>query len=355
MTIVEFSPEFSLALDCCRSHFGGASESDASAVDWARFVQLVRFHRIQGLAWDFLSTSRILVPTAAQQALREDAAAIAAANLRAAVECRRLLGAFEAAGQPILFLKGLALGVLAYGSPSLKSGIDIDVLVDPAQLTEAAAILGQLGYGREAGNGRRPIDAWHKQRKDSAWTWAGTSLVVDLHSRLTDNPRLLSGITVHSPRQLVDVGGGIRLPTLAHDETFAHLAVHGASSAWFRLKWISDFAAWISSLAEGELEKIYRRSLQLGAGRAAGQALLVADALFASLADSPSLHTELCDDRATRVLVRAALAQLRGTREPTAHFGGTLRIHWTQFLLLPGPRFKLGELARQARAAVASR
>lgn len=50
---------------------------------------------------------------------------------------------------------------------------------------------------------------------------------------------------MESARQLVEVACGIELPTLARDEPSAHLCVHGASSAWFRLKWITDLAALI--------------------------------------------------------------------------------------------------------------
>ncbi|MES2136796.1 MAG: nucleotidyltransferase family protein [Pseudomonadota bacterium] len=355
MGVVEFSPEFMLALDCCSAHFRDGSRPEAKIldVDWSRFVDLVRFHRIQGLAWDLLSSSGGHMPTQAAQALRSDAADIAAANLRAAVECRRLLNAFEAAGQPILFLKGLTLGGLAYGNASLKSGVDVDLLVDPAQLAPAAAILAELGYvgARDSAS----LAAWHQARKDSQWSKPGTGMAVDLHTRLTDNPRLLPGITVHSQRQMVDVGGGIGLPALALDELFAHLAVHGASSAWFRLKWISDFAALVSPLSASEIDRLYRRSQELGAGRAAGQALLVADRLFKALDELPELRAELSADRRTLLLTSAALKQLAGTREPTSHAGGTWRIHWTQFLLLPGLGFKLAELTRQARAALSSR
>ena len=51
---------------------------------------------------------------------------------------------------------------------------------------------------------------------------------------------------------------------------------------------------------------------------------------------------------------RQALRQLAGSGEPvepTSIPGGTLRIHFTQFFLLPGIAFKVSELLRQARAA----
>jgi hypothetical protein len=160
---------------------------------------------------------------------------------------------------------------------------------------------------------------------------------------------LIPSIDVHSPRQLVEVTPGISLPTLAGDELFAYLCVHGASSAWFRLKWIADFAGLLARFAPAEIERLYDVSQQLGAGRAADQALLLADALFGSLAGT-SLEPRLRRDRPSCWLAAAAYRQLVGNtdcREPTEVRLGTARIHLAQLPLMPGLRFSLSELARQ--------
>ena len=98
----------------------------------------------------------------------------------------------------------------------------------------------------------------------------------------------------------------------------------------------------------GKIERFYRRSQQLGADRAAGQALLLADTLFDLLDPLPHLREELASDRSTRLLCRAALRMITdGTREPTARLLGTFAIHWTQLLLAPGFGYKMSELRRQ--------
>jgi hypothetical protein len=253
---------------------------------------------------------------------------------------------------PLTFLKGLTLGALAYGNPALKSAIDIDLLVDPEHLGKAAAVLRecdfQLVTPRESARDRTLLK-WHRTWKESVWTKVSPPLQLDLHTRLADNPRLIPGIDVHSPRQLIDVGDGILLPTLATDELFAYLAVHGASSAWFRLKWISDFAGFIHS-APNDVETLYRRSKELGTGRAAGQGLLLADRLFGSLTDSPRLADELRGDRVTARLFRIALRLLTAElAEPTERRWGTLPIHLSQFGLSAGVGYKLTELSSQVR------
>jgi len=146
------------------------------------------------------------------------------------------------------------------------------------------------------------------------------------------------------------------MPTLADDELFAYLSIHGASSAWFRLKWITDFAALIAGRPPEELERLYDQSQRLGAGRAPAQALLLADALYGSLREAPALKLKLQNDRGARWLAKIAFQQIAGRAEPvepTSRPLGTAAIHYSQFLLLPEARFKLSEFMRQARAAFA--
>lgn len=345
-----WSAEFALALDCCRWNFRSERAEPigiAKSIDWGRFLQLARFHGIEGLAWNSLKTATL--PDEIGAALKKAASAIAANHLRASSESQRIFAKFQAEGVPILFLKGVTLARLAYRDPTAKAAIDVDVLVDPTDLAETAGLLRQCGYRlvapRESPDDR-VLRAWHRSWKESVWA---DGLQLDLHTHTADNRRLIPSITVHSPRQTVDVGGGVRLPTLADDELFAYLSVHGASSAWFRLKWIADFAGFLQGRQAATIDRMHRRSQELGAGRASGQALLIADALFGTLNGNTALREALEADRAARDLARSALRQLTGEPvEPTSRRGGTLNIHRTQFALLPGLSYKLTELSRHA-------
>ena len=348
-------PEFRLLVECCRRAFtaddGGRIERLTAAVDWNRFVRLARFHRVQGLAWTALQAGTVAVPDAVAGALSADSREIAAVNLGIAAEAGALRAAFDRAGIPLLFVKGVTLGALAYPTPMLKMGWDIDLLIAEADLAGAAGLLIRHGYRRTIPEAARDLARWHHRRKESVWSRPDEHLHVELHTRLSDNCRLIPAIGVGSPRREVAVAEGIALPTLARDELFAYLCVHGASSLWFRLKWITDLAALLSAEPPAEIERLYRRSQELGAGRSAIQALLLADDLYALLCDS-DLGERLERDRAGRRLADAALRQLAGNadaREPTDVRFGTFAIHWTQLLLLPGPGFALGEAARQLR------
>lgn len=360
---VHRAPEFNFLADCCRSNFRVHERTVRSFpddLDWALFVRLARFHRVQGLASRALVGQSPDAPPGVADALASDSAAIAALNLTAAHESAMLLRTFESAAIPLLFLKGLTLGALAYGTSSAKAAFDIDILVPADALESSARLLQSLGYSLiepthgDLGRLRR----WHRLRKESLWAKQGTPIRVDLHTRLSDTSRLIPSIDNGSPQQTVDVGNGIVLPTLADDELFAYLAVHGAWSAWYRLKWIADFAALLAPLSSAEIERRYRRSLELGGERCALQALLLGDALFDSLANNEPLRSELRRERAAEMLCRAALKQLAGRSEPvepTAVRLGTAAIHRSELFLAHGLGFKLTELARQGFVALANK
>jgi Uncharacterised nucleotidyltransferase len=355
------SREFRFVVRCCQSAFADPAACGAfpkaKGLDWSRFLRLARFHRVQGLVWKGISGGKSQVPASVSEALAADAIAIAATNLHVALHCRTLLADFMQTRMPLLFLKGLAVGTLAYGSAGVKSAVDVDLLIAPDELDCAAELLDHRGYILTIPKGDRArLRQWHGVRKESVWIAPDSGVQIDLHTRAADNPQMIPTISADSPARLVDVGNGIELPTLGPTETFAYLAVHGASSAWFRLKWICDFAALLADKSPNELDALYRKSLRLAAGRAPAQALLLADRLFGTLADNAALKTKLLRDPTSRLLYRAALAELAGRPEPiepTSRRLGTLRIHWTQFLLMPGLRFKGSEFLRQARVPLA--
>lgn len=345
------APEFQLLVACCRCSYATGGEEEvlrgSTHIDWLTFLHLLRRHRVQGLAAQAFYRLRVSPPDSIAAEIAKDVAAIAEANLRSAAASIRLKERFGGAAIPLLFVKGLSVSALAYGDPFVKMSADIDILVDAVDTDSSAELLRDLGY-LAAVPADRPtleISRWHRRHKESIWTKLGGA-AVELHTALSDQPALIPGIGTASPRQMVEIGRGRRLPTLNSADLFAYLCVHGASSAWFRLKWIVDVAALIHAMG-GDIQGHYRAANARGAGRAPAQALLLADRL--SLLRLPdALRSEIGADGAARRLVEVALAQLLNPREPTQRRFGTASIHWSQMLLLPGWRFKFSEAARQA-------
>src|SRR5688572_4574903 len=121
----------------------------------------------------------------------------------------RLKRAFDAGGVPMLFVKGISLGELAYHDISLKAGWDIDILVPPERVADAAALLEEAGFRLISPGpplGRERLTLWHGFWKESIWR-DSVGVHVELHTRLADNRALIPGIDWSSPRQDVAVMG----------------------------------------------------------------------------------------------------------------------------------------------------
>ena len=162
------------------------------------------------------------MPDQPRAELSAEARSIAATNLAIAAECRDLLADFERSGIPLLFIKGLTVGALAYRAPLLKMGWDIDLLIDP----------GRPAVGVRTAPGTRLCGAPAAQRRGTsimAYAKQGIRLVpsgsfyIELHTRLADNRRMIPGVDVHSAaaiggdqarRYATDPGRGrtVRLP-----------------------------------------------------------------------------------------------------------------------------------------------
>lgn len=353
-----FSKEFRLVLACCRWPVtpkvrDGVAEA-AAGVDWEQVERIARRHRVEGLVWNALRDAAVEVPAGTAQALAASATDIARQNLFIVHECLRLDALLKQAGIPVLFLKGVTLARLAYGTVGLKRGWDIDFIVPPDFAQAAAELLREAGYECTlpgAGHSAAGIAAWHRNSKESVWNHVTKEVHVELHTSLSDNGRLLPELSATSAWQEVEVAAGRGLRTLEQDRLFAYLCVHGASSGWFRLKWIADLAAFLAARSPDEIERLYRRAREFGAGRSVAQGLLLSARLLGVELTS-TLEAELTADRVNRWLVKSAIGLITGPNEATElHHRrlGTVPIHLMQLALLPGWRFKLSEASRQLR------
>lgn len=346
-----------MLLACCRWPRSADREAAIQrevrrGIDWTLFDKMVARHRVEGLVHDGLASAGIKPAAEVGKRINGVAAAIARQNLQFAAESMRLKARFEQAGIPFLFLKGLTLNILAYNTLAIKYASDIDVAVDPEAYSDACAIMPELGFSRlEPGPDVGPdeIPAWLARRKHTIWGNAASHVVVEVHSSIVDNPLLLPTVSVHSPQRQVAIGGGVSLPTLGKDELFAYLCVHGSAHAWSRLKWLADVAALLKDEDEAEVERLYRRSIELGGGRTAAQALILCSDLL-SMPLRQDLKRELRSDRTTAYLVGLAIKSINASG-PVVELDelvlGTVPIHIGHFLMGRGWQYKAREFRRK--------
>ncbi|WP_034157442.1 nucleotidyltransferase domain-containing protein [Sphingomonas sp. ERG5] len=342
------SPEMRLVAACCRWPATPARDAVVTAaaigIDWRLFAKLVARHRVVGLAYAALSSAGVTVPGTIARSLMTRVAQMAEQNRILAVESVRLQVMLEVAGIPSLLVKGAPLAQLAYDSLALKHAKDIDLLVRPEDLATALALVRADGYQlwlpARALSERQLRDVMRHSR-DIALIHRERRVQLELHWGLTDNPRMLAGLSASAATQTVTLGKeGPGVRTLGPDDLFAYLCVHGAAHGWIRLKWLADVAALVGQGAPDEIDRLYRAAVARGVGECAAQALLLAQMLL-DLTVPLALAEELGASRRVRKLVAVALDIMVGPgaeREIGDRRFGQAKLIRARFLLSRGWR-----------------
>ncbi|HXQ52402.1 MAG TPA: nucleotidyltransferase family protein [Stellaceae bacterium] len=352
-SLADLPREFALAASCA---IWPQSERRAEAVrqaagdmgDWDLFLHIVARQRIQGLAYDGIVAAGVEPPSRILATLRADAQALARQSLFMAAEALRLRGAFADAGIPVAFLKGTTLAMLAYGSLGIRHSKDIDLLVPEERLVAGNALLERAGYRRTTPSirlSKGKVEIWSRTFKNFTYVHDGKRIEVELHWRLADNRRLGPTRSLGSLRD-VPIGDAATLPTLEDGDLFAYLCLHGASHAWFRLKWLADIGALLHAekRSDGSMRFL---SPARGFERPVVQALLLSRRLLGTTLPE-RLASEAQSGMVPRLLVAAALfAMTRGgaVAEPYDLAFGQSWINLSAYLL-GGWNFKLEQLRR---------
>jgi len=281
-------PEFFIAVACSRwppseTRSNCIRAAAKAPVDWERFLGIVERHRIWGLARQGLTQAGVALPAEIDRALNAKTWAVSRRNLAHAAETARLCWLFREAAIPAVFVKGVTLSVLAYGDIAIKHSRDIDILVSPARVLEARAVLERAGYAL-----KYPLPALTETqlalslRHGKEWEFLREvgELTTELHWTLTFNGSLMRDVDVSSPLAGVRVGDA-EIPTFRIEELFVYLCAHGAAQhSWSRMKWLADVAALLATIPSADIEALYRAAQRRGSGRCAAQALLLCERML---------------------------------------------------------------------------
>ena len=350
-------PEFRLIAACAMwppsdRRMQAINAALSEPLDWPRALRVARRHQVVGLVHDALTRLRADVPPEIVQEIRTEATTLVRDNLDMAQEALRLQRLFDDANLPVLFIKGAALAILAFGNLGLRYSQDIDLLIPYESLPAATTLIARAGYRRFD----PPYDINDAQlrdllplRKDIGFIHEVTGVRVELHWRLFLNSHAFAETSIMTASRVIPVTGAAGLRTLGEEDLFAYLCMHGALHWWHRLKWLADVNGLLASKSDRDVELLIRGAEARGAGRAATQALLLCHRLLGT-----PLPARLTDMRANGVTARwlektalKALTTGRGEQDPHFTRFGTTRGSVSTILLGSGWRYKLGELAVQ--------
>ena len=276
--------------------------------DWTETARLIARHRVQGLASPtLLKVSGGAMPVDLKTSLIRATMLAVQAQRKQMDLLLRVLTALQQKGIRALALKGGMLGHCYMARPELRLSNDIDVLVDPARLDEAEAVIAGFGYYRYV-----PAEDWRpawlvhyrKWAKDSAFLPHEGGPMIECHWRLFNNWKLLplDFETLWQNRRIERVHD-VDVPMMGDAQQLVYLAVHGAFHAWFRLKWVADFAAVFCAMTPEDHREVAALARRLGVAPLYDHAMSLTERLFA---------IPLTDEERARVSAAPGRAALDG-------------------------------------------
>lgn len=226
--------------------------------DWSEAIEFAQHHGlIPRLCWN-LRSYQIKVPESASLELLNRANGAQALRLSAVLV--QTVGILSEHQIPVVAFKGPSLASLLYANVSLRSYGDLDLLLLPEDVKRARIALQERGWA---------------VTEEFADVHDGSFLETQCEIGFVRNETLIELQWALAPRFFsldlplrdmirravtVEVVG-TPIQTLAADDLFVALAVHGAKHLWSRIGWILDIAALLDSetLNAGRVAEIATR------------------------------------------------------------------------------------------------
>lgn len=276
--------------------------------NWDLFMRMAMHHRVYPLVYRYLSTSRhMTVPRDVERMLQQKSRETAAKALQMTGELLKVLRTMTEKGIRAVVLKGFPLGYRQYGDMALRPSRDLDILVWPEDLEKARKVIEAHGYAQTypcfpETPGR--LRHWMKTQHHIEYLHQDKEICLELHWKLGNQDMDLPLSEIGDRLTYIMLAGQpVLMP--GTEELLLFLVLHGASHAWFRLRWLCDIAA-ILQQGGFSWERLYKLIKYLDMETLFNQAIILArDLLAAPVPDK--IAAGLAQDRKAQQLVDMAL------------------------------------------------
>jgi len=333
--------EAEIAVLCARSVLDPADRVQlarllAHPVDWPLLVRIAVYHGVMPLLCHHLSeTCASAVPTAVLGQIRERLRRNAVRNMMLTGELTRITELFEGRGIAAVAFKGPFLGWTAYGSLGLRSFSDLDILVDRAHVSAAGRVLVEQGYRPSSAFTRSQEAAYRKAEYAHSFLHDDQSAWIELHWAIT--PRYFAlGL---DPAALMARARPVTMAswtcrTLAPEDLFLVLCVHGTKHCWERIESVASLAELVRRPGTLDWDVVMARAAEWGASRMVRTSLALAhDLVRVTLPDSVR-QIVLADPVALRLARESAARLLTGAE------GAADRFEQARFHVLARERYR---------------
>jgi len=294
-----FTPEFQLLAACSviapgstdQSHTEAILSRCAKVVDWNAFLLLVDRHSVPGPVYSALCRHGVgHWPDGIREKLKRKKIQSCGRALVYAAELVRLIQAFAAEGIEVLSLKGAALSVHLFGDPGMRHVRDLDLMVQPEDLTHSDQLLNASGYQcifPDFAPTQKMENRILLQDHHRTYWHDGLQVMVELHWRIehwtSENVAELWQ-HCHGTDWM-----GTTIRQLDDDALLLLLCSHGAGHKWSHLKWLSDVALLMTQERSASWDALLEMASRFDLLRALAQATLLVHWLYGTWSRTPVL------------------------------------------------------------------
>ncbi|MBT3296669.1 MAG: nucleotidyltransferase family protein [Verrucomicrobia bacterium] len=288
------------------------SASIAAVNDWEAFLLLTRDHHLVPLIYKCLSHQNVSgVPSEIIAELRTLYLRIAALNMRLTHQLATIQQVMREAQIPCWSVKGPALAVQAFGSPSLRQYGDLDLIIPATHMLRAHALLTEMEFQLIELPQGTDLEVYARTLQEWSYVSRNNHTVLDIHPVVVSHIVTTPAMTLDLLNQTVEISIDERLTIHAPDPGSMLLIVcmNGACEMWKKLSDVVDVKALLTSHADADWGGLLEQATKWGQRRSLLIGVALAESLLA-LELPPPFHTALAKDAKARTLSSEAATRL---------------------------------------------
>ncbi len=279
------------------------------AVNWDRFLELSRHHRVYPIIYKRLKELTInagWIPTQVMECLRRE-------YQKNTFQMLHLSGAMESVCRMLsdnqirsIFLKGPVIALDLYGDISLRTSCDLDLIIPIEDLDRAEELFLELGYEKDEYI-QTVLGDWKWRHHHITFFHPSTRIKLEIHWRLNPGPSREPSFRELWDRKRESTLTGYPVYYLGREDLFLFLISHGARHGWSRLRWLVDIDRILKQHIDwNQLKKLLHKYEYVHIG---GQAMILAENLL--LTPITEQMKAIMDGNRSRRLAQDAMFYIR--------------------------------------------
>ena len=288
--MIDNNPEYSLLVESLNSILEGSDDNKRLwAIDltqfgedhWVRFSNLVLAEGVTALVAESLPNQTADFPDDLADAFSQFHQNQRASNDTRTNRFVTVLSALQVAGIITIPFKGPKLAESVFHDIGLRSFWDFDFLFPASQIKQLSESLESQGFEGILPKTPKQVQAYWKYSGQAVYRRESDELALEPHWSFCSSVMACDfDYDAIWARSKLEEWHGVQIRTLSPEDEFIMLALHGGKEAWFKLKYVIDFARFLKM--NPDLDWVYISSVaeKMGIARIVAIAVEIVSATF---------------------------------------------------------------------------